>query len=249
LQAPVLDDLPGFRRRFRITPGPDWSMAELEDDVHCMAVTLRHRDGTIVGVEAEEDRHPWTTCVGAMAQLEQTFTGVRLDEVPARGEKTANCTHLYDLATLAAAHAGDPEPLLYDILVSDPIGTRRHMELRRNGAAMLSWVEEDGRLVEPAEVAGQTLMGMSRWLAGLAPEAQEPARVLRWGAMVAHGRTMPMAEQSDATRMPPNCYTFQPEIARYARRVGLLRDFSRGEAQPLDGRPAPSPNAFKESRP
>jgi hypothetical protein len=33
--------------------------------------------------------------------------------------------------------------------------------------------------------------------------------------------------------MPANCYTFQPERAAVARRVGLLRDFSDGSEVPL----------------
>ena len=45
MAEPVLDVLPGYRRRFRVTPGPGQVTSELEDDNHCMAVTLRHQDG------------------------------------------------------------------------------------------------------------------------------------------------------------------------------------------------------------
>jgi hypothetical protein len=171
-------------------------------------------------------------------QVAETFTGARLEAFAAPAEKAANCTHLYDLAVLAAAHAGDAEPLVYDILVGDPVATRRRMELRRDGAPVISWVEEAGRLTEPSEIAGLTLMDMGRWLVGLDPVRQEEARLLRWGALVAQGRTIPMTEQSDASSMPPSCYTFQPERAVLARRVGEIRDFSAGTAEPLDHRPA-----------
>ena len=243
--APALDALPGFRRRFRVTPGAGAGRTEFEDDFHCMAVTLRHADGVVTKVEAEQDRAPWTTCPGAVAQVERTFAGVALDAFAGRGEKTANCTHLYDLALLAAAHAGDAQPLVFDILVSDPIDGRRTLELRRDGVPAMSWVEENGRFVLPAAIAGLSLGDMRAFIDGLAPEQQEEARLLRWAGFIAHGRQIPLERQSDATRMPPNCYTFQPDMAAKARRVGEIRDFSAGTARPLDRRPAPVADAAK----
>jgi hypothetical protein len=238
LAAPALDTLPGFRRRFRVTPGPGFVRSEVEDDFHCMAVTLRHAGGVVTAVEPEMDRAPWTTCPGARAHLAQTFTGAPLEAFAERGEKPLNCTHLYDLALLAAAHAADPEPLVYDILASDPIDGRRGLELRRNGATVMRWIEENGRFIAPAGLAGRTLRKMRSWIDALAPHEQEEARLLRWGGLMAHGRSIPMADQSDATRMPPNCYTFQPDRAAKAERVGEIRDFSAGAGEPLDRRPA-----------
>jgi hypothetical protein len=234
-----IDALPGYRRRLRVTPAPGVVQSELEDDIHCMAVTLRHEGGVVTAVEAEQPRAPWTTCPGAIAQVKATFTGVPLAAFASRGEKTANCTHLFDLAQLAAAHAGDARPTIFDILVSDPVEGRRTLELRRDGAPVLTWEEADGRFTAPAALAGQSLMDMRAYQAGLDPGLQEAARLLRWGGMVAHGRTIPLENQSDATRMPPNCFTFQPERARQARRVGEIRDFSTSSSQPLDRRPAP----------
>jgi hypothetical protein len=72
------------------------------------------------------------------------------------------------------------------------------------------------------------------WIGSLGPPDEEAAKVLRWATMVAHGRLIPMDEQSDATQMPPNCYTFQPARAAVAKRVGEIRDFSSGAAQPLE---------------
>ncbi|MFP5306390.1 MAG: DUF2889 domain-containing protein, partial [Gammaproteobacteria bacterium] len=95
--------------------------SEVEDDYHCMRVTVRHDGMAATAVEGEVLRAPWTTCPGAAEQLRQTFSGVALRDFAARGEKQANCTHLHDLATLAAAHALDSAPLVYDILVSDPV--------------------------------------------------------------------------------------------------------------------------------
>ena len=237
MSEPALDDVPGYRRRFRVTPGEGWVRSELEDDYHHMRVTLRHADGVITAVEPEMVRAPWTTCPGALARLQQTFTGTALAEAPARiSEKATNCTHLHDLAILAAAHVGDRAVLTYDILAEDPAAGRRRIELRRNGEPVMNWVEQDGRLVEPAAAAGLTLLQLKPYIEGLDAEGQELARILRWGAIVAHGRAIPLADQSDATRMPPTCFTFQPETKVKARRVGEIRDFSGGEEQPLEPR-------------
>lgn len=232
------EDLPGYRRRIRIDPRADAEggtvLAMLEDDMHCMAVTLRHAGGVVTAVEPVMERAPWTTCPGARAQLIATFTGQPLDEVTARREKRANCTHLHDLAVFAAAHTGG-RPLVYDVLVSDPVAGERLLELRRDGARLLLWRERAGRIVDPESAGGLMLHELRDWIAALPADLQEPARVLQWAGLVAHGRTIPIERQSRATDLPPNCYTFQPERAVKAERVGRLRDFSKGEGEPLDG--------------
>jgi hypothetical protein len=233
---PSIDRLPGFRRRFRVTAGPGWVRSAVEDDYHCMQVTLRHRDGIVITVEPVIFRAPWTTCPGAAAQLQATFSGVSLEGFAFRGEKSENCTHLHDLALLAAAHAHDAEPLVYDILVSDAVDNRRRSELRRNGTRLLHWVERNGSLVEPAALAGLRLDQLRAWIDSLDTAGQEAARLLRWGAILAHGRAIPLERQSDARRMPPNCYTFQPQRVASASRCGEIRDFSQGQAQPLEPR-------------
>jgi hypothetical protein len=234
MDSATIDNLPGFRRRFRITPAPGVVRSEVEDDYHCMSVTIQHRDGVTTSIEPVLERAPWSTCPGAVDRLKETFSGVALAAFAERGEKRENCTHLHDLAILAAAHAFDGEQLVYDILVSDPVAGRRDIELRRNSQTVLRWAQVDGTIVEPAELAGMTLDKLSRWIGSLEPQTQEAARLLRWGAIIAHGRTIPMERQSDASRMPAgNCYTFQPERMVQAKRIGEIRDFSQGAAQPL----------------
>ena len=231
---PAIDSLPGYRRRFVVTPGEGWVQSALEDDFHCMAVLIRHDGNVATAIEPQMERAPWTTCPGAVEQLKRTFTGVRLDDFAERGEKQLNCTHLHDLALLAGAHATDSQSLAYDILVSDPIDGLVRTELRRNGTSVMAWTLEDMTIVEPAELAGQRLDALSPWIKTLDLVRKEEAKVLRWGSMIAHGRTIPMEDQSDATRMPPNCFTFQPDRAAVAVRVGKVRDFSTEQAQPLD---------------
>jgi len=236
-----LDSLPGYRRRFIITPSLHCVRSDLEDDYHCMGVAVHHEGRIATRIEPVMARAPWTTCPGAVAELIATFTGVALDAFAERGAKQHNCTHLHDLAVLAAAHAHDRAPLVYDILVSDPVEGRRSAEIRRDGTLLLFLREAGGRMVEPDAATGLALDGLRPWIDSLEPALREPARLLRWGALVAHGRTVPWERQSDARRMRPgSCYTFQPARMAEARRIGAIRDFSRG-AQPLAGyKPFPS---------
>lgn len=232
---PPLDQLPGFRRRFRITPSPGRVVCELEDDFHCMTVIVDHDGVVATAIEPVMKRAPWSTCPGAVQQLKQTFTGIALKDFSMRGEKKINCTHLHDLAILAAEHAFESKPTVFDILVSDPLEGKRYAELRRDGVAVLSWVEANFKLVEPPAAAGLALHALRTWIDTLDPTLQKAAKMLQWSNMIASGRIIPAEQQSDASKMPPNCYTFQPERAVSARRVGLIRDFSKEGAEPLDG--------------
>jgi hypothetical protein len=231
----ALDQLPGFRRRFRITPRAKSVHGAVEDDYHCMAVTIHHDGKIATAIEPIMERAPWTICPGAVAVLRETFTGVALADFPARGEKRENCTHLHDLSILAAAHAADQSPLVYDILVADPIEGRRRVELRCNGTAVLGWVDAHYAIVEPAELAGMRLDKMRPWIASLDTLGQEAARLLQWGAILAHGRSRPLEDQSDAQSIGADrCYTFQTRRVASAKRIGVIRDFSVGTSQPLE---------------
>jgi hypothetical protein len=236
-RALPVDQLPGFRRRLRVASGPGWVRSALEDDYHCMRVSVRHDGRIATAVHGELLRAPWTTCPGAAQQLRETFEGVALADFAARGDKAANCTHLHDLALLAAAHAFDPQPLVYDLYVADPVDGLRRAEIRRDGERVLGWSDRAMQLVEPAELAGTNLMNLRDWIATLAAPQREAARLLQWASIIANGRQIPLERQSDATRMPSNCYSFQPERKAVARRVGRIHDFSREAAQPLAGVP------------
>jgi len=237
MRANPIDDSPGYRRRLRVTPSDGRVLAELEDDYHCMAVTLHHDGHAATAVEPRMDRAPWNICPGAVAVLEQTFEGIALENFASRGDKRANCTHLHDLAVLGAAHAFDSAPTVFDILVSDPVEGRSEAELRRNGIAVLDWSVVKGRIIAPEPLAGLDLDNMRNWLESLDPDTREAARLLRWGTMVAHGRTLPAGWASSGTgnmASRSRCFTFQPHKAGEAKHVGEIRDFSRGAARPLD---------------
>lgn len=228
---------PGYRRRIEIAAQDGAVLARLEDDLHAMAVRLRHRQGQVLEVEPQMVRAPWSTCPGALAKLRETFEGRPLAEVTARLEKRQNCTHLHDLAVLAATHAADAQVTRYDIAAGDPLAGRRVLEIRRNGETAWRWVEQYDVLVSPAEVAGMTLLTLRDWIAALSGASQEAARLLQWAGLVAHGRTLAPVRQGRAADLPANCYTLQPERAAVAERIGIVRDFSAGVDEPLAGFP------------
>lgn len=230
----VLDGLPGFRRRLCAIPAPGRVTAALEDDFHCMAVTLRHDGETVIQADAVMDRAPWSSCPGARAVLKSTFEGVALAAAVKRGDKPSNCTHLYDLALLAAAHALDSAPLAYEILASDPVDGRVVAEIRRNGRAQLRMAHVGNVMTEPEDVKGESLFNLRGWIKTLNEPAREAARLLQWGTIIAQGRIVPRDRQSDVRDLPLNCYTFQPENAARAQRVWTMEDFSRGSRAPLD---------------
>jgi len=201
--------------------------AELEDDYHCMSVTIYHDGHAAENIEIDMRRAPWSTCPGAVAELRQTFAGKELAIFPQEGKKKHNCTHLYDLATLAAGHAKDVEPTTYDIQVTDPVDNQRCAELRRNSKVLLSWQESRFHITEPKEAAGLRLDQLRAWIETLESDLQEPARLLQWGNILANGRVIPLDQQSDAKKMPPSCYSFQPDRAAQAVRIGEIRESSK----------------------
>lgn len=232
---PDAAQLPGFRRHIMVEVRAGAVAAMLEDDVHCLGVILRHDGAWVTAVEPQFDRLPWDTCPGAQAKLVETFSGQLLAEVTARRDKKQNCTHFHDLAVLAAAHAGEPRRVIFEIAVSDPSAGERILQVRRNGALLHRWTEQDGVFTAPTEIAGKALFTLRDWIARLSGLEQEAARLLQWASIVAHARTIPIEQQSVASDIPPNCYSFQPERAVNAVRNGERRDFSDGRREPLAG--------------
>lgn len=210
-------------------------LAMLEDDLHCMAVRLRHDGKTVLGVEVLADRMPWSPCPGAAGELERTFAGVPLREVTSRREKQRNCTHLHDLAVLAASHAMDTAPTEWRIAVSDPQDGERVLTISRDGRLMHRWTERAGAFVDPPEVAGQSALTLRDWIAGLEPEPQEAARLLQWGALVAHGRQMSDERRRSALAIRQSCYTMQPERVSDATALSGMQEFTGREGRLLEG--------------
>lgn len=207
----------------------------LEDDVHRMAVTLEHNGARVTDVSAVMERAPWNLCPGAVAKLKADWLDASLSRAARQIDKKANCTHLYDLAELAARHALDEAETEYEILASDPVEGVTELVLRRNGAVRQHWRAKDDVLIEPQAAAGLPLLGLRSWIATLSGDERAEARMLQWGSLVAHGRHIPWKTENTLRALPGSCYASQPERYELCQRTGDRIDFSaKGVRAPLD---------------
>jgi hypothetical protein len=226
-----------YRRRILVTASEDEVSAELEDDFHQFQVTVAHDGEHVTSVRGRGVRFPWTTCPLAAEQL-APLVGMPLstrstavgDFVSARD----NCTHMFDLAGLAVAHAargGDRRQ--YDVVVPDPVDGLRQVTLERDGKPRLSWRVDRQTILDPPPFAGRALRGgFLAWAEeALDPETAEAAIVLRRACDIAHGRMQDLDIYDDARPllefMAGSCFTFQVGRGEDALRMkGTVRDFT-----------------------
>ena len=184
-----------FRRRILVyKPKTYLVTAELEDTNHGFRVHLEHDGETITDIKAEMLRFPFTTCPDAPAAL-QAFVGCKLATNAASLRPIAkpqkNCTHLYDLATLAMAHtARDESKRVYDIAVNDEVDGVTSASISCNGTEVHHWHIAKHKLLVPETLAGMPLMsGFYRWVTrSFSGNAFEAADMLQRGYFVAQTR-------------------------------------------------------------
>jgi hypothetical protein len=159
-----------------------------------------------------------------------------LAEAEVFDSQLSHCTHQYDLALLAAAHAAESDPILFSMLVEDSNGAPRFAELRRNGETSLVWRLDGDTILPPSPQQGLNLRRLREWLPELDASGQEAAKVLRRAVFISGGRRLDLVRTSSADKMNHRmggCYVYQPERASLARLTSTARDFSSGEDAPL----------------
>lgn len=234
-----------YRRRIRLVARtPDTVEAGIEDDFHHFRITLRHDGAHVRALAAVQAiRIPWTTCGDAGAQL-QMLEGMPLERsCLAVGRWTSphqQCTHMFDLAGLAAAHAyrrvieSSAHSRQYDAEVPYGFdrGERKDVQLWRDGTSILTWTLEGDRVVAPSPFSDVPFTGgFFRWAAtSLPPDDAEGAIVLRRACTIGMGRGMDQDAWSTAADVSAGptgvCYSQQPERRGVALRVrGNIRDF------------------------
>jgi hypothetical protein len=226
-----------YRRRIRVCASGREVTAALEDDFHHFEVTITH-DGThVTGVRGDGVRFPWSTCPLAAEQL-APLTGMPLSiRSTAVGEYVAardNCTHMFDLAGLAVAHAArGGERRQYDVVVPDSLDGRWQVSLARDGVSLLSWNVDRMTIHDPPPFAGRPLRGgFLAWAEeALDPDTAEAAIVLRRACYIAHGRMQDLDIYDDArpllSFMAGSCFTFQIGRGEQALRMKrTIRDFT-----------------------
>lgn len=226
---------PGFWRRIEVCPSKNVVVAGVEDDAHRFRLRLAHDGETITGAEAHTDRFPYTTCPGAGAFLVEQVIGMRLDAIAQRDPRL-HCTHLFELALLAAAHAGDPSAKRFDLQVADRLAGRMRARLLENGALALEWLLEGTCIQAPNEWRGRDLRELSRWKRDLPSDVAARASMLRRAVQIAGVRTAPMVQRATdrgVSRLGA-CYTYQSSRVGDALQSSTERvDFSGASEGPL----------------
>lgn len=242
-----------LRRRILIVAGDGVVRADLEDDQHRFGITLRHDGRQVLAVEADVDqlRHPWAQCPGAADNLTR-LVGMALAPHPqaAYGHTASaeQCTHMFDLANLAIAHAArGTARRQYDGAVNTDgfraevgekgmtLHGRRCLQLLRDGELALEWPLE-GDMITEGPHAGQNVRTMMRWVESTIEDLDEIE------AITVARRTLIVSTSLlfDMDKIPPGlpqkmsasragaCYAYQPSlIGTLTRAQGNTRDFSQ----------------------
>lgn len=206
--------------------------AALEDDFHHFRVELHAQDGLVSAIAAQAPRHPYSLCPAAVQSLQRLVGTALPRHAHALGKAVdprEQCTHLLDLAGLAAAAAARGVlQRRYDVEVPLRQDGRTQARLSRDGVPLLCWDVLELAVTGPEPYTGFDLrQGMARWaLAHLPEDEAEAALVLRRCAAISMGKGKPLDEQVHALATG-RCYAQQPHRAPLAlRQVGSTGDFT-----------------------
>lgn len=222
-----------YRRFIRLRAEPGKVFAEVEDNPHHFRVTLGHDGRHLQTIDSEAPRHPWTSCPGAGEPLRR-LVGMSLSPhataVGAVADARSQCTHMFDLAGLAVAHAyahveHGRERRDYACLVrADRESGHTVAELKRDGEPCLTWRVDGEVILEPSPYTGVHLHArFMAWAeAALDLETAEAALVLRRACFVAPSRFFDLDtvdRASQLNNMLGRCHTFSDGVVDTALRV------------------------------
>lgn len=242
-QTPIAPENPDygsgcFRRRIRLIGEPGRVTGELEDNCHGFRCTVFHDGRAVTDVQAEGLRIPYNTCAGAAEPI-KALIGIELDRDPKIINETvdprANCTHIYDLAVLAIAHASrGATTRLYDVRVDDERDGAAEAVVRCNGKVAHCWQIAQWQVLEPTELRGRPLFkGFAAWAnETFAGDEREAAFVLHKGVFVSASRRYDIDRFAgqpaiENPQMRGVCYTYSTGVVESAVRLAdTVRDFS-----------------------
>lgn len=209
--------------------------AELEDDFHHFRVWLRHDRTRIVACGGESIRFPWTTCGAEAAGVVSRLEGLQLGSLTKQlstEQRYEHCTHMFDMAELAVAHASRAEELRrYDVaveVVREQGAVRAELSCAQNTA--MTWELRNQVILAPDPFTNVQINELQQWVQqNLDAEIAEAALVLRRAVHVSFGKIYDWSYAKNAAQMnlPPTCYTFNP--ARASRAIAVqdhARDFT-----------------------
>lgn len=228
---------PGFWRRIILYPGKGRIDGALEDDMHSFRIRMEHSGELITGVSARAVRHPWSACAGAPAHLAASLKGEKLADVTSHDPRQ-ECTHLFDLAIVAAAHAHDTAPSQFDMRVADRIDERTTATLSVDGVEKLHWQIDGTAIAGPEEFAGLDIKRLSTWKRDFPSETAEWATLLRRAIFVSGARQYEAPVNVRASDQGPLrlgvCYNYQLPQAEESTPIFDRREFSMSGREPLE---------------
>lgn len=239
-----------YRRHIRLNSKDGEVRADMEDDSHRFGVILKHDSKVVQSIEGLPLRTPWSLCPGA-AELLKRLVGASLTDNPLgisrHTDAKQQCTHMFDLAGLAIAHATRPAGMR-EYRIEAPwyeLNSQRNMILRRDGEVVACWTLIGSQLIEPEFLAGVGVRKLLDWAGQNVNDTDdlEALFIMRRAVLISGSRIM------DLDRIPnPEatghgigaCFVHQPvRIAIAQRNLGSTLDFTdRQEALLVD---IPSP--------
>ena len=225
-----------FRRAIRIRAEAGRALAEVEDDFHHFAVTVRHDGRQVTGAHGRAIRYPWSQCPmasGALSALEGLAITTDPTAVYRHLDPLLQCTHMLEIAGLAVTQAArGAGGRRYDACVTDAVDGRSEVRLLRDGDQVVEWVLQDGLVVLPVERRGLRPAALrSGALQNLPHQEAETLLILRRAVGLAQARGWNIDQFPTAASMgrEPACFVFRPGVAEQAlRRYGSVRDHSNG---------------------
>jgi hypothetical protein len=228
-----------LRRIITIDSTPGEIAARIADIVHQFGVTVRHDGVRVTAIGGTAERVPWTTCPGALARLD-ALVGVPLaGSAPTTIDKAQQCTHLFDLARLAMAHAAPLGRRRYDVDVAlGALAGTIEATVHRDGIEQLRWTVAADRVIGEGPWEGHGTTGPVRWPDGMDdPDIRQAALLLRRALLVFIG-SGGGGEKRYAAQMPymtGACHTYQPAAMAVAERPPGFRQLPADQVEAAMG--------------
>jgi len=224
-----------FRRRVVLISQEMSVRAGVEDAYHSFRLTLKHDRHAVVALDAQALRVPLSTCPAAtiaLSRLVGTPLDASLSSLRREHSPRSHCTHLYDLASLALAHALRQGRRQYDVEIPDEYPGAAWSRVLLNDVEVHRWQTYRNTIQAPDTLRGHPLLrGFNEWAQrAFTGDALEAARAFQQGYFVSRAR--PWGIEADAGQsvahhaaMRGACFSYAPEVMATAIRLaGTTRD-------------------------